>query len=33
MQTPQSNLTRITTVTKAWESLRPGKRFTGTNAR
>ena len=27
MQTPQSNLARITTVLKAWENLRPGKAF------
>jgi hypothetical protein len=29
MQTPESNLTRITTVMKAWENLRPSKRFAG----
>jgi hypothetical protein len=29
MQTPQSNLIRITTVMKAWENLRPGKSFGG----
>jgi hypothetical protein len=29
MQTPQSNLTRITTVLKAWENLRPAKSFAG----
>ena len=29
MQTPQSNLIRITTVMKAWENLRPGKSFAG----
>ena len=27
MQTPQSNLKRITTVLKAWENLRPDKPF------
>jgi hypothetical protein len=27
MQTPQSNLARITSVMKAWEHLRPGKSF------
>lgn len=27
MRTPESNLTRITTVLKAWENLRPGKSF------
>ena len=27
MQTPQSNLIRITTVMNAWENLRPGKSF------
>ena len=29
MQTPQSNLTRITSVTKAWENMRPDKSFAG----
>lgn len=29
MQTPESNLIRITTVMKAWENLRPAKRFAG----
>src|SRR3954468_23420295 len=29
MQTPQSNLIRITAVIKAWENLRPGKSFGG----
>jgi hypothetical protein len=29
MQTPQSNLIRITTVMNAWETLRPGKSFAG----
>ena len=29
MQTPQSNLDRITTVLKAWENLRPKKSFYG----
>jgi len=29
MQTPQSNLLRITTVMKAWENLRPEKSFAG----
>jgi hypothetical protein len=29
MQTPQSNLIRITTVLKAWEHLRPAKSFAG----
>ena len=29
MQTPQSNLARITAVLKAWENLRPGKSFYG----
>jgi hypothetical protein len=29
MQTPQSNLARITTVLKAWENLRPEKSFYG----
>jgi hypothetical protein len=29
MQTPQSNLLRITTVMKAWENLRPEKSFGG----
>jgi hypothetical protein len=29
MQTPQSNLTRITTVMNAWENLRPEKSFAG----
>ena len=27
MQTPQSNLERITSVLKAWQNLRPGKSF------
>ena len=29
MQTPQSNLKRITTVVKAWGNLRPDKSFAG----
>jgi hypothetical protein len=29
MQTPQSNLTRITTVMQAWENMRPHKSFAG----
>jgi hypothetical protein len=29
MQTPQSNLARITAVMKAWENLRPEKSFAG----
>ena len=33
MQTPQSNLARITAVMKAWENLRPGKSFYGMDAR
>jgi hypothetical protein len=29
MQTPQSNLIRITAVLKAWQNLRPEKSFAG----